>query len=455
MDTRAVSAPMTGTAGLPAGAAAAEAGVKATILEVTRISGGSGNVVAMGASFAGTDVQKKQGIEDSPALHYRDGVEVAHGDPYLWREYTDHELDTYNWFKQMGIYPTTDKLLTLPGHNAPRLHRYLGASVMKTIEKYARDKGAEILFEHRATRLITDPQTGRVLGAKVRVKDWTRNFKAKRAVILTTGSFGRNKEMVKEYGSRYADCIPLMAQGHLGDGLRMALDLGAATSHIGDAVVASLAVCTTTHAHRALIAVWNGAIAVNKDGKRFYNECCPKGYYGELTDAGMDQPGKVYWIVYDEKIRNAAGVDEMKKHKEFKADTFEQLAKLARIEPKGFVTTVEKYNGDIDSEGYDTVLGRKTITFVHGTPVKIDKPPFYAIKCETSITSFKGGVKINTQGQVVNNYGEVIPGLYAAGEVTGGLFGKGIYLGGTNWPAAMTFGRIAARNAAAEVPWDT
>ncbi len=444
-----------GTAGLPAGAVAAEAGAKTTILELTTICGGSGNVIMVGASFGGTDIQKKQGIEDSPALRYKDGVEVAHGDPDLWRVYTDHELDTYNWFKEMGVYPTTEELLALPGHSAPRLHRYVGAPVMKTIEKYTRDKGAEILLEHRATRLIADPKTDRILGAKVQVKGKTvQNFKARKAVILTSGSFGRNKEMVKEYGSRYADCIPLMAPGHLGDGLKMAFELGAATSHIGDSVVASLSACTTTHADRALIAVWKGAIMVNVNGQRFYDECCPKGYYGLVTDAGIDQPGKVYWTVYDDKIRKDTGVNEMVKHKEFKADTLEDLAKAAGINPKGFLATVEKYNGDIDSEGYDTVFGRKHLSFIHGDPLKIEKPPFYAIKGETSITSFKGGLKINTRTQVVNVFGEVIPGLYAAGEVTGGLFGEGIYLGGTNWPGAMTFGRIAARNAAVETPWD-
>jgi fumarate reductase flavoprotein subunit len=373
----------------------------------------------------------------------------------MWRVYCDHELDLYSWFKGLGIHPWTEDLLTLPGHSAPRLHRYVGTPVEQRIEKEARDKGAEILTEHRAKRLIADPETGRVLGAKVAAKGKTKYIKAKKAVILACGSFGRNKEMVAEYGGRFKDCIPLMAPGHMGDGLKMAFDLGAATSHIGDAVVASLAACTTTHADRALIAIWCGGIAVNVNGERFYNECCPRGYYGELTDAGLDQPGKRYWIVYDEAMRNKAGVEEMDKHKEFKADTFEELGKIAGIgDPAKFAATVEKYNDDIDSEGYDTVIGRKTITFIHGTPIKLENGPFYAIHCETSITSFKGGLKINSRTKVVNNFGEVIPGLYACGETTGGLFGDGLYLGGTNWPASMVFGKIAGKTGAGEKPWD-
>jgi len=442
-----------GTAGLPAGVVAAEAGAKTTILEGTKTCGGSGNLIMVGASFGGTDIQKKQGIDDSPELRYRDGVEVAHGTPEMWRVYCDHELDLYEWFKDLGIHPWTEDLLTLPGHSAPRLHRYVGTPVEQRIEKEARDKGAEILTQHRAKRLIADPETGRVLGAKVDAKGKTKYIKAKKGVILACGSFGRNKEMVAEYGSRFKDCIPLMAPGHMGDGLKMAFDLGAATNHIGDAVVASLAACTTTHADRALIATWCGGIAVNVNGKRFYPESCPRGYYGDLTDAGLDQPGKVYWIVYDDSMRNAAGVNELEKHKEFKADSFEELAEISDIDPKGFVETVERYNEDIDSEGYDTVIGRKTITFIHGTPIKLENPPYYAIKCETSITSFKGGLKINSRTQVIDNYGESISGLYAAGETTGGLFGDGLYLGGTNWPASMVFGKIAGQNAADQKPW--
>ena len=169
----------------------------------------------------------------------------------------------------------------------------------------------------------------------------------------------------------------------------------------------------------------------------------------------MNQPDGIYWIVYDsDKRKKPLPAIMCAKQKEFKADTLEGLAKEAGIDPKGFVETVNKYNSDIESEGYDTVFGRKALVSIHGKPAPLKTPPFYAVKCSTSITSFKGGLKINSRCQVVNQYDEVIPGLYACGEVAGGLFGKGVYLGSTNWPSAMTFGRVAARNAAAEKPWD-
>jgi len=443
-----------GTAGCPAAIAVQEAGYKATLLETTNITGGSGRLIMVGGAFYGTDVQKKAGLDDSPQQAYKDGIEVAMGDPDMWRLVADNNLDTYNWLKSIGCSPVQEEILALPGHTVPRLHRYVGGTVHDAIEKATMESGAEILFGHRAKRLIQDPETERVLGAVVQTKDGLINIKAKKAVILTTGGFVRNREMISEYNCRFEDCIPLSAPGTFGDGFLMATELGAKTSHMGDAVVASLAACTTTHADRALIATWKGAIMVNVNGERFTDESCPGGYYGDCTDAGLDQPGKVYWIIYDDDMRNAAGVEEMSRHKEFVADTFEELAKVSGISnPEKFVKTIEQYHRDLDSEGYDTVFGRKHLTYIHGTPVKLSKAPFYAVKCETSITSFKGGLKVNSRLQVQSVFGETIPGLYSAGEVNGGLFSHHRYLGGTNWTSAMSLGRVAGQNAVLEKPW--
>ncbi|MBI5606030.1 MAG: FAD-binding protein [Deltaproteobacteria bacterium] len=324
---------------------------------------------------------------------------------------------------------------------------------MQRIEDKAREfKNIEILFQHRARRLITNPSTGRVLGVTVEAKNKTMNFKASKAVVIATGGFGRNREMIIEYGERYVDCIPTMAPGHLGDGLKMALDAGAATKHIGHSVVSSLPVCDTTKSDRPYFAVVFGGVTVNLNGKRFYDESCPKGYYGNLTDAALDEPEAQFFIIYDSKIRiHPVVLPCVSSAKEYSADTWEELAKAAGIKDPGlFAQTMKKYNEDVESEGYDTVFGRKYLQSVNGEPIPVDTPPYYAVKCHPSLTSFKGGLKINTRSQVINNYGEVISGLYAIGEVTGGLVGKGTYLGGLMWPASMTFGRLVGRSVAFE-----
>jgi len=133
------------------------------------------------------------------------------------------------------------------------------------------------------------------------------------------------------------------------------------------------------------------------------------------------------------------------------APTIEELAKKMGINPAGLKATVEKYNKDLDTLGYDSEFDRRTQEGCEGKPIKLDTPPYCGYKCRGSTSSFKGGLKINNKMQVINQYGEVIPCLYAAGEIAGGLWGNNsTYLPGTMVAAAMTFGKIAGKNAVKE-----
>jgi len=448
-----------GAAGLPAAIVAAESGLKTTLLEAGPACGGSSAIGIGDFAIAGSDEQKAAGIDDSPEIFYQDLVDLSGADPEIARAYTDNQLDAYRMLKEVGIqFPG---VIQFPGHSRDRAIAWLigrGRQIIQSLEERAKRAGVEILLHHRAVRLITYPPTGRVIGLKVSVQSEMKNFKAKRAVILATGGFGQNREMITEYAPDMANAVPIMPATHLGDGLKMGMALGAATKDMGAAVTPSLPVCVETHANPIQALFW-GSIAVNTDGKRFYEESCSEGFYGSLTGAGMKQPGGVYWIVYDRTI-----IEQMKRNPEksqvayiedcqqYKANSVAELANNAGIDARGLAETIDKYNSDIDSVGYDTVLGRR-FQFGRQRPLlKIATPPFYAIKCATSTTSLKGGLKINGSAQVVNHYAEVIPGLYAAGEVSGGLHSKS-YLSGVMSSAAMTFGIIAARNAAKEAAW--
>ena len=431
-----------GTAGLPAAIVAAEEGAKVVILELMSYCASSLALINFGPAFAGTDEQKAAGIQDSPEQFYKDGVELAKGDPEFWKLFTDLHLDVYRWCKTLGMK-----------FEAPlrggRTHLSKGTEMLRCLERTAKEKGAEILFLRRATRLITDPKTSRVLGLKVRAKDKEQNFKANRAVILATGGFGQNKEMVGEYGPEYVDCFPKMPPGHLGDGLKMGLAVGAGTANLGGAVISSGSADPETKEGAAI----PGSINVNVNGKRYHNENDPVRFYGLMTRDGMRQPGGLYWVVYDEEMRKLPTRFRRGRTNPHQADTIEELAKKAGIDPEGLKETIEKYNSDIKSVGYDTVFGRRPAGEIQTLPT-IDTPPFYAVRLAPTTTSFKGGLKVNTNCQVINQYDEVIPGLYAAGEVTGGLWGAdGTYFGGTMVTSSITFGRIAAKNAAAEKPW--
>ncbi len=445
-----------GAAGFPAAIVVAEAGLKATVLESRSACGGSLAIGAGDFAIAGSDEQKELGIEDSPDILYEDMINSCGAVPEIARAYADNQIYAYRMLKEAGIkFPGVIPFL---GHSRNRCLAWLfgtGPEMVKALENRARDRGAEILLKHRATRLITDPQTGRIIGLKVTVKGETKNFKVKRAVILATGGFGRNREIIGEYAPGMLGAVPLMPAGHLGDGLKMGLDVGAATKDIGIAVAPSFPVCIEAHSV-ALPALDCGGIMVNVEGKRFYAESSTEYFCGPMTGAGMRQLGGVYWVVYNGQIKE--GIDNetllswLEKCKQYKADTIEEVAKSAGIDAKGLKETIDRYNSDLDIVGYDTVFGRKSQFAPEKPLVKIDMPPFYIIKCVTSITSLKGGLKINGRSQVLNHYGEIIPGLYAAGEVIGGLYTKA-YLSGIMSSSSMTFGIIAGRNAAKESAW--
>jgi len=439
-----------GTAGLPAAIVAADAGAKVVVLESMPFCASSLAMVQVGPAFAGTDAQKAEGIEDSPELFYRDGMEKAKGQPEMWRLFADDQLNTYYWGKKLGL--KFGDLFAVPMHSAKRGFFIDAAEWLRILEQKALEKGVEILFLHRAMRLIVDFSGGRIIGVKVKVEGNIINFKANRAVILASGGFGRNRDMVMEYGPDYIDCAPIMPAGHMGDGLRMAMDVGADTRGIGIAVFPSFQVDAKTHTGNLGFIAYMGGIFVNNNGKRFYDESTRGSWHGNLSKAAMAQPDGESWIIYNEKIKQNVIPSKFGNAQPEKAETIDSLAQQAGIDEKGLQTTVERYNKDIDEYGFDTEFDRRTLIAQEGAPVKIDEPPYYAIKSKTSTTSFKGGLRVNTLLQVVNKYEEPIRGLYACGEIVGGLWGPGgTYLPCTGVSSSMTFGRIAGRNAATAI----
>ena len=443
-----------GTAGLPAAIVAAEEGVKTIILEARATLGGSFKMVVGGLAIAGCDEQKEQGIEDSPEIYYQDLVNICGTEPDIARALVDNQLEAYKMFKDEGVkFPG---LTALPGHSRPRALGWLygfGPTLVNALVHRAKNRGVEILNKHRAIRLISEPQSRRVIGVKVQVGDEEKNFKANRAVVLASGGFGRNRDIIAEYAPEMVDCAPMMPPSHLGDGLKMGMDLGAATKDMGIAVAAAWPISVRTRRNVMSVPRWGG-IAVNVHGKRFHQESCSEGFYGPLTGAGHKQPGHVYWMIYDDNINksmfeneDAGHRDSMEKADKFQADTIEALAETAGIDVKGLSETIAKYNNDVETVGYDTVFNRKYQWGALRPLVKIKTPPFYAIKCVTSLTSMKGGLKINGKGQVVTHYGEAISSLYAAGEVAGGLHTK-TYLLGVMTAGALSQGIVAGRNAA-------
>jgi fumarate reductase flavoprotein subunit len=443
-----------GTAGLAAAIEATKAGAEVTVVEQMPSCAGSLSVCAGNINFAGSDYQRKQGFEDSPDKYYEDGIKVCHGDATMWRVFVDNHLDTYKMITGLGYKPIA--VWRLPEHSAQRSHYFEGGGpeLLRLLERGSREKGAKILFSHKAQRLFVDPAKKRAVGVKVEKDKKALNFKARKAVIIASGGFGNNPRMVEEFkGLEYAKrCLPTM-RGHSGEGIRMGMAIGVATSHIGTAAIPSIPMDANTKNPAAITLHHTvcGSILINSLGKRYVNECLK--IFPDIGEASFAQPGDYVFTIYDKQIREFIELIDWSMFKEYEDKTIEGLAQQLGIDPKALAATVKEYNDDIDKNGYDTKFGKKLLLgHVNRPPVKIEKPPFYGLKLMQCFTSFKGGLKINPKAQAIDQYGEVVPGLYAAGEGVGGLFGQGSYICGTMICESLTFGRIAGMNAAAEKP---
>lgn len=443
-----------GNTGIPAAITAHDKGAKVIVLEASTGMASSLAVIAGGTPFAGTDFQKEQGIEDSPDQMYEEALAVGGGSPELWRALVDRQQEVFKWLLSIGAKP--EALQLAPGHKVRRSVRFEGHGVglCNVLRNALKKTKVDVRYKTRARKLIVDPATGRVIGVTAESGGKKLNFRAKKAVILAAGGFCQNLALVKEYGPQYADLVPTAPPQHQGDGLIMAMAIGAGTSNIGLAVCPSLPICAETGS--LLTSSGLGGIAVNRHGERWANEATNDldAYTMRYHDIIAQDPTGLHFVISDEKARQADPYKRKRREKIYQADTLEELEKILGIDPGGLQKTVEEYNSDIEKYGYDRKFNRKLQGMAHpGKPVQtMDTPPYYGVKCKVCLTSMKGGLRINAKTQVLNQFGDVIPGLYAAGEIAGGLMGiPSKYYTGTMTIQCFTQGRIAGDVAADEV----
>jgi flavocytochrome c len=442
-----------GNTGIPAAITAHDKGARVILLEASTGMASSLAMIAGGTPFAGTDFQKEQGIEDSPDQMYEEALAVGGGSPELWRALVDRQQEVFKWLLSIGAKP--EILQLAPGHKVRRSVRFEGHGVglCNVLRDALKKTNVDVRYRHRARKLIVDPDTGRVIGVTAEADGKTRYFRARKAVILTTGGFCQNLKLLKEYGPQYADLVPTAPPQHQGDGLIMALAIGAGTSNIGLAVCPSLPICAETGA--LLTSSGQGGIAVNRHGERWANEATNDldAYTMRYHDIIAQDTTGLHFVISDERCRREYPFKTKGKEKIYQADTIEELEKILGIDEGGLKKTLDQYNADIKKYGYDRKFGRKLQGMAHpGEPVHtIETPPYYGIKCKVCLTSMKGGLRINGKDQVLNQFGEVIPGLYAAGEIAGGLMGiPSKYYTGTMTIQCFTQGRIAGDVAADE-----
>ncbi|MDD5170210.1 MAG: flavocytochrome c [Syntrophales bacterium] len=440
-----------GSAGFAAAIEAAQGGAKVVLLEKTPVVGGSSTLCGGALAFAGTDLQAEKNVKDSNELLKGDLLKVGENlnDPVQLQAYLDNQLDTYYWLKKIGVKFV--QLSIASGMSVPRAHQVIPPDVIKVLGDTAKARGVTPLMQVSASRLIMDEKTGRIRGVLVERRGKKLNYGARKGVILTSGGFSLNRDLLAKFVPPMAKARAMVGLGCQGDGLKMAWAYGADLVDMPyiKSTFGYHPQCTSTK-QRAHV-YYRGAIIINKEGKRFVNESIS---YKLLGDAALMQKDAVAYSLWDAKVREAARGDALspvieleKQGLVFQGQTVEELAAKIGVPPQVLAETVKNYNSSIDL-GSDA-FGRKTLTSGFGKPTKIENPPYYAFLSTGVILGTYGGIRIDGKARVLDIFGEPIPGLFAAGEITGGLHG-GAYMTGSAFGKAIIFGRIAGKNVGAE-----
>ena len=387
---------------------------------------------------------------DSPELHMlhtymggkRTGLDgtVIEPDLELARTFATNALDALEWAESIGAQ-WNDTTSTILGAMWPRSHGLANGNVITILTDAAKANGVEIVTDTRANELIVE--NGKVVGVKATTSEGANvTLHANSGVVLATGGFSANAPMLVEYNNYWpglSDTMPSTnAPTITGDGIVMAKAVGADLVGMG---FAQLMPSSHPVDGSLFSGIWGSAetqVFVNKEGKRYVNEYAERDV---LSKAALAQTDGIFYIICDNKIAKNADVAGMEaKGNVVVADTLEELAEKLGIPADTFVETIERYNSFVDAQKDDDF----------GKPLfgeKIDEAPFVATPRSPSLHHTMGGVKIDTNTHVISTEGNVIDGLYAAGEVTGGLH-AGNRLGGNAMTDFLVFGRIAGENAA-------
>jgi len=442
-----------GLAGLCASLEAAKAGAEVLLLEKQASLGGSTKLSGGSVAFAGTEEQKRQGVEDSSELLARDMLEVGEyaNDADLVQVYADNQLDAYRWLVSRGV--TFGPIQAASGQSVPRQHPLNPAELIETLLAEATGvKNIRIITGAAAIRLDTDLETGRVTGVLVKDGKDLRRAAAVRSIILTAGGFSRNKDMIERFTPKQAPAKRVGGPGNVGDGILMAARVGAALRDM-EFVKGTFGNHPDAGAeqHTATLAIYKGAIAVNRLGRRFANESIS---YKLLGDACLDQPGYIGYQIFDAGVM-AKAVPQVKIF-DFEtrltqgllltAPNLAELAKKVNIPADELEQTVARYNRSV-AAGKDEEFGRTGLVQGYGALAPIETPPFYAYPSTSAVIATYCGATVDTEMRVIDVMGQPIPGLYAAGEMTGGFHGKA-FMTGTSLGKCVICGRLAGRNAA-------
>lgn len=429
-----------GGAGMTAAIEAKDAGMNPVILEKMPMAGGNTSKASAGLNASETSVEKAQGITDSNDKFYEETLKGGGGtnDKELLRYFVDHSAAAVDWLAQNDI--VLDNLTTTGGMSVSRTHRphdgsAVGAYLVKGLEENISKRDIPVFVNSDVTKI--NEKDGKVSGVEVKIEGETKQVDSK-AVVVTTGGFGANQKMIAKYRPDLKDYVTTNAAGSTGDGIEMISALGGALVDMDKIQIHPTVFQKTGYLVSESIR-GEGAILVNKEGKRFFNEMDTRD---KVSAAELEQDGKYAYAIFGEGTKDKVkAVDQyISKDMVVEADNAEELAKKLDIKPEELNATVTKWNKAV-ADKKDSEFGRTT-GMTNDISGKV-----YAIKVAPGIHHTMAGVKINTQTQVLKEDGQPIKGLYAAGEVTGGLHG-GNRIGGNAVADIIIFGRQAGQESA-------
>lgn len=478
-----------GGAGMTAALTAAQAGKKVIVLESQAMVGGNSVKATGGMNAAKTVYQDKNtfgesaGVEKvfTSAAAYADNeaiTKLADTVKIQWNEYqsapegyfdstelmqldtmvggkgiNDPELvatlvngtaDAIDWLKTINI--DLHDVASFGGASVKRIHRptnaegktvSVGAYMIPLMETACNEnENITILLNTTANTILT--KDGAACGVVASGKSGETVTVNAKAVVLTTGGFGANLDMVAELKPELKGFMTTNAAGLQGQGIAMATAIGAATVDMEQ-----IQIHPTVEANTASLITeglrGDGAILVNAEGKRFIDEV---GTRDVVSAAEIAQTGSYSWLIVDEAMLQKSTVIQgyVKKGFTSTGNTYEELAAAIGVDAAAFTETMNTWNSYVAAKN-DPDFNR--VSFAN----PLDSAPFYAVKVTAGVHHTMGGLKINTSTQVLNTEGNVIPGLFAAGEVTGGVHGAN-RLGGNAVADIVVFGRIAGAAAA-------
>ncbi|AMC94168.1 fumarate reductase [Erysipelothrix larvae] len=431
-----------GGGGMSAAIAAKEAGADTVIFEKMPVVGGNTSKSSAGMNASETKFQKNEGIEDSNDLFYEETLKGGKNtnDPELLRFFVDNSSSAIDWLDSMGI--TLSNLTVTGGMSVKRTHRpadgsAVGQYLVKGLLENVESRQVPIFLQAEVTELVKEGNE--IVGVKVTFNGTeTKTIKAK-AVIVATGGFGANADMVTQYNPSLKGFVTTNQKGSTGDGIVMIEKVGGYAIDMEQIQIHPTVEQKTSYLVTEAVR-GEGAILVAQDGKRFINELETRDTVSQAI-IGLDDHAA--YLVFDQGVKDRVKAINTYVEAGFvlESDTLEGLAEKMNVDKESFTTTLESWNQSVASQN-DTDFGRKT-----GMDHDLGTGPYFAIKIAPGVHHTMGGVKMNANTEVLDQSNTPIPGLYAAGELVGGIHGNN-RIGGNAVADIIIFGRQSGVKAA-------